>query len=107
MDLYRVSHDKDTPWPASTTTVLALAELTGVEPTEMLPLAGAVNPDMLNHHVQRKANESELSFEAYGYDITVHGDGHMEFESVHGQETGHHNPAHFDQHGEKSSRGCD
>lgn len=102
--VYRTTHDTDHPWPASTTTVLALGRLTGVEPTDMLPLAGAVNPDTLNHHVQREASEAELSFEFYGYDVTVRGDGHIEFESVDGRESGPHDSDHFDQLGTDSPR---
>lgn len=103
--VFRTTHDTDCPWPASTTTVLALGSLTGVEPTDMLPLAGAVNPDTLNHHVQREASEAEISFEFHGYDVTVRGDGHIEFESIDGRESGPHDPDHFDKHGTGSPRG--
>lgn len=101
--VYRTTHDTDCPWPASTTTVIALGRLTGVEPTDMLPLARAVDPDTLNHHVQREASEAELSFEFHGYDVTVRGDGHIEFESEYG-ESRPPDPDHYGQDGTVSSR---
>lgn len=48
---YRVDHDGDSPWEASTTLVLAISSVTGEGPTEMLPLSRAVDPDVLDKHV--------------------------------------------------------
>lgn len=107
MNVYRTTHEADRPWPASTTTVLALAELTGVDPTDMLPLAGSVDPDTLNAHVQGNASDAELSFEFHGYDVTVRGDGRIEFEPVDGQGRGHSEYPHVEQQRARSTHACE
>lgn len=107
MDVYRTTHDDGRPWPASTTTVLALADLTGVNPTDMLPLAGAVDPDTLNAHVQRNASDAELSFEYHGYGVTVRGNGCIEFEPVDGQGNGVSEHSQFDQQRTRSTHVCE
>lgn len=106
-DVYRTTHDADRPWPPSTTTVLALAELTGVEPTDMLPLAGTVDPDTLNTHVQGNASDVELSFEFHGYDVTVRGDGCIEFEPVDSQGRGHSEYPQANQQRTRSTHACE
>lgn len=80
-DVHRIEHESESPWPVSTTIVLALSSLTGIEPTAMLPLYRAVDPDALSHHVQGRDRDAELSFEHHGYQVTVRGDGHIEITS--------------------------
>lgn len=79
--VYRVEHDEGSPWPASTTIVLAVSSLTEVEPTDLLPLNGVVDPDALEHHVRGKAHGARLSFDFHGFHVTVRDDGHVELDS--------------------------
>lgn len=78
-ECHRVSHDADSEWEASTTLVLSLGSLTGQDPTDMLPLHRAVDPDVLNRHVRGHARGAELTFQFNGHDVTVHDDGRIEF----------------------------
>lgn len=79
-EAYHVEHSPHSPWPVSTTVVLGIASLTDLEPTSMLPLHSAVDPDALNRHVSDiRDRHAELSFEFQGYRVTVRGDGHIRF----------------------------
>lgn len=105
---YRTTHnDDERPWPAGTTTVLAITALTGVDPTDRLPLAGAVDPDTLNTHVRRTAGDAEVSFEFHGHDVTVRDDGYIELRSVDGQENRPHDRPHVDDQSTSSTNSCD
>lgn len=79
---YRVDHDADSPWEASTTLVLAISSVTGEEPTEMLPLTLAVDPDVLNRHVGGRDRGASLTFEFDGHQVTVQDSGRIEFAAV-------------------------
>lgn len=74
-----VDHDADSPWEASTTLVLAISSVTGEEPTEMLPLSLAVDPDVLNRHVGGRDRGATLSFEFDGHRVSVEDSGRIEF----------------------------
>lgn len=83
-EVLRIEHDRECPWPISTTLVLALSDLTGMEPTAMLPLNRAVHPDVLEHLVDGRVRGSALTFEHHGYRITVNDDGKIQFVNVNG-----------------------
>ena len=97
--VYRITHESDRPWPVSTTAVLAISSVTGDEPTDMIPLATVVDPDVLNSHVQHNTGDAKLSFEYHGYDVTVRSDGLIEFDSPYGREMGSQEATHVDQSG--------
>ena len=78
-EIYRVYHDADSPWKISTTLVLSLQSLTKDEPTEMRPLNRAVDPDVLECHVQGQNRGAELTFEFHGHRVTVRDDGRITF----------------------------
>ena len=105
--VYRTTHDDDRPWSASTTVVLALAEVTGIEPTDMLPLAGTVDPDALDSHVRYNDNDIAVSFEFHGYDVTVRGDGLIELEPADGQEVESHDRPQSDHQRTWNSDSCE
>lgn len=79
---HRVVHDPDSPWEASTTLVLAISSVTGEEPTDMLPLSRAVDPDVLNRHVGGRDRGATLSFEFDGHRVSVEDSGRIEFTAV-------------------------
>lgn len=79
---HRVDHDPESPWEASTTLVLAISSVTGEEPTEMLPLSLAVDPDVLNKHVGGRDRGATISFEFDGRQVSVHDSGRIEFTAV-------------------------
>lgn len=81
---HRVRHDTETEWEASTTLVLSLCSVAGDDPTEILPLNRAVDPDVLNGHVRGHARGAELTFQFHGHDVTVHDDGRIEFSPLDG-----------------------
>jgi hypothetical protein len=55
----------------ATAVVEAVADHEGVAPTDLPPLADAVDPESLDAVV----DDGRLSFEYCGYDVTVHADG--------------------------------
>lgn len=79
---HRVHHDADSPWEASTTLVLSLCSVTDEDPTEMLPLDRAVDPEVLNRHVRGRERGAVLSFEFDGHRVAVRDDGRIEFSAV-------------------------
>lgn len=79
---HRVHHDGDRPWEASTTLVLSLSSVTGEDPTEMVPLDRAVDPEVLNRHVRGRDRGATLSFEFDGHRVTVRDDGRIEFSEI-------------------------
>ncbi len=78
-DIARVFHDPESSWNVSTTIVLAVQSLTGDEPTEMLPLNRAVDPDMLVDHLQGPDRSAQVTFEFHGYEVSVRDDGQVTF----------------------------
>lgn len=76
---HRVHHDADSPWEASTTLVLSLSAVTGEDPTEMVPLDRAVDPEVLNRHVRGRERGATMSFEFDDHRVTVRDDGRIEF----------------------------
>lgn len=91
---YHIYHRPRNPWPVSTTIVLGISSLTDTDPTSMLPLYGAADPDVLERHVTDvRDRDVELTFKFHGYGVTVHSDGHIEFaplddrEAVLGEDT--------------------
>lgn len=78
-DTARVFHDPESPWNVSTTIVLAIQSLTGEEPTGMLPLNRAVDPDMLENHLEGPDRDTQVTFEFHGYEVTVRDDGQVMF----------------------------
>lgn len=84
-----VDHNPRDPWPVSTTVVLAISSLAGIDPTELRPLNDVVDPDALNQHVHEiRERDAELSFCYHGYRVTVRGDGHIELAVIEGPATG-------------------
>ena len=81
-ECHHVRHDTESDWEASTTLVLSVGSLTDEDPTDMLPLNRAVDPDVLNNHVRGSARGAELSFQFHGHDVTVHDDGRIELSSL-------------------------
>jgi hypothetical protein len=76
---HHVYHDSNSPWKASTTIVLSLKSLTGDESTQMLPLNRAIDPDVLESHLQGRDRGAHLSFEFHGYTVKVRDDGQITF----------------------------
>lgn len=74
---YTVYHAPDSSWKVTTTVVHSISELTGYEPTQMLPLNRAVDPDVLESHVRGRDRGAQLSFEFHGYHVTVRDDGEI------------------------------
>lgn len=83
----RIDHDADCSWNVSTTIVYAISSMSGDEPTAMLPLNGAVDPDVLESHVRGRDRGARLSFEFHGYRVTVRDDGRITFTPLDEQET--------------------
>lgn len=79
---HRVHHDGDSPWEASTTLVLSLSAVTEDDPTEMVPLDRAVDPEVLNRHVRGRERGATLTFEFDGHRVTVRDDGRIEFSAM-------------------------
>ena len=71
---YHVHHDTDSTWKASTTIVLAIKNLVS-DDARMLPLTQAVDPDVLESHLQGRIRGAQLSFEFHGHEVTVRDDG--------------------------------
>lgn len=82
---YRISYDPDRSTSVSTTLVLSLCSLTGDEPTQMRPLSRAVDPDVLESHVQSRDRGSDISFEFHDHQVTVQDDGQIEFTPIDAQ----------------------
>lgn len=78
-DTTRVFHDPESPWNVTTTIILAVQSLTGDEPTGMLPLNRAVDPDMLENHLQGPDRSTQLTFEFHRHEVTVRDDGQVTF----------------------------
>jgi hypothetical protein len=57
--------------------VSAVADAKGVAETDLTPLYEAVGPDALER-VLRTGTRATVGFEFEGYEVTVHGDGHVE-----------------------------
>lgn len=79
---HRVDHDADSPWEASTTLVLSLSTVTGEDPTAMVPLDRAVDPEVLNRHVRGRDRGATLTFEFDGHRVSVRDDGRIEFSAI-------------------------
>ena len=79
---YHLSHDLDASWPISTSIVLSLSSLTEDDPTEMPPLARAVDPDELQGHISGRSHGAELEFQWQGFRVTVRDDGETTFTPV-------------------------
>lgn len=77
-ETHRVHHD-DCSWTVTTTIVYAISSLTGDDPTGMLPLNSAVDPDVLEDHVRGRTRGATLAFEFHGYEVTVSDDGRITF----------------------------
>lgn len=78
-EVHRIYYDTDCSCPVSTILVLSISSLTGDEPTEMLPLNSAVDPDVLECHVQGRTRGADLSFEFHSYHVTARDDGRITF----------------------------
>lgn len=83
---YRVYHDPDSSRKITTDLVFAVRSITGDDPTEMLPLNRAVDPDVLESHVQGRQRDAHLSFDFQGYHVAVRDDGRIEFTLLDDQE---------------------
>lgn len=55
--------------------VTAVSEATSVEPTELSPLYDTIDPDHLSSFVACADPTARLSFQYYGLEVTVDGDG--------------------------------
>lgn len=70
----RFRHDGD--GSIATTIVLAVAELDDADPTEMEPLYGSVDPDLLNAlTTDDRPVSGDVMFTYRGYRVTVDSDG--------------------------------
>lgn len=76
---YHMYHDSDSSWKVTTDLVFAISSLTEDDPSEMLPLNRAVDPDVLESHVHGRKRGAHLSFDFRGYHVTVRDDGQIEF----------------------------
>lgn len=81
-DRFQVYHDTDWSWTATTTLVFSLSSVTAVDPTDMLPLNRAVDPDVLEGLVRGRNRGAKLAFDFHGYHITVRDTGHITFSPV-------------------------
>ena len=78
---------------ASLTVVLAVAEATNADPTELEPLAEAIDPDALEALVRslrrsdRDADDASVEFRLNGCHVTVYTDGRIELRHPDGDET--------------------
>lgn len=79
---YRFSYDTDSSTSVSTSLVLSLCSLTDDEPTQMRPLSRAVDPDVLESHVESRDRGSNLTFEFHGHRVTVQDGGQVEFSPI-------------------------
>lgn len=71
---FRFQHDGE--GSISTSVVLAIAELDGVDPTEMELLYAAVDPDLLDAvHRSDRPDAADVAFDYRGYRVTVDSDG--------------------------------
>jgi hypothetical protein len=76
------SNQEQTPVVA---VVTAVAEVAGRDPLELPPLRNAINPDALNDLMGAEDNRlTSVSFEYFGYDISVTGDGDVRVASTSG-----------------------
>ncbi len=76
-----VHYDPESEQRMSTTLALAVADLEGVEPTALDPLAYATDPETLDSLVAENTDgavSGDVSFEFAGYDVTVHPCGYAE-----------------------------
>lgn len=86
-ETFRVCYDADCSCAVSTILVLSLSSLTGDEPTEMLPLNNAVDPDVLECHVRGRTRGADLSFEFHNYHVMVSDDGRITFSPLDARDT--------------------
>ncbi|WP_436926703.1 HalOD1 output domain-containing protein [Halosimplex amylolyticum] len=83
---FQTSLNTDGSCSATTELILIVSSLTGDEPTQMLPLNNAVDPDALERHVSERDRDAELSFDFHGYHIIIRGDGQVTFTPIDEQE---------------------
>ena len=71
---HRFRHDGE--GSVTTSVVLALAELEGVDPIEMDPIYGAVDPDVLEAlDDPTRSASADVTFDYHDYRVTVDGEG--------------------------------
>lgn len=73
LETHRVQHHRQEP--VTTTVVLAVAELDGVDPTAMEPLYEAVDPALLEALDGGGPVSADVTFDYRGYRVTVDSDG--------------------------------
>lgn len=83
--IHRVEHDGDGSFAGAV--ALAVADLDGIEVTEMEPLYGAVDPSLLDA-VERASDDvsARVTFTYRGYRITVDSGGTIEVSPAAGHE---------------------
>lgn len=67
------------PPPISTVVISLVADVAGVDPTDLPPLASAVDPDALDAVFQfpDAAGDHTVGFDYAGYHVVVHGTGRV------------------------------
>jgi len=83
-ETYELRYDQERSTSVATALVFTLSHLTGDEPGRMLPLNRAVDPDVLEQHVDGRDRGARLSFEFHGYDVTVRDSGHIALSPLEG-----------------------
>lgn len=81
----RVSRTVPDDEPASTATVLAVAEATGEAPTDLPPLAEAVDPEALDDLFSSAGPDTRLTFSYDGVRVTLRADDDVTVEASCGQ----------------------
>lgn len=77
VETYRRSYDRRTE-SASTAVISTVAAVTGMEPTRLDPLHGAVDPVALDRVFSGDRQGGRVEFSYLGYRVTVHSDGLIE-----------------------------
>lgn len=72
----------ETAQSITTTIVTTIADCEEVAPTDLPPLYNRINTDALDKLIahrdsERASGETQVTFDYYGYEVTVTGDGHV------------------------------
>lgn len=86
-DTHHVHHNPDNSCKITTSLVLAVSSMTEDDPSEMLPLNRAIDPDVLESHIQGRERGTHLSFDFQGYHVAVRDDGQIELTPLDERET--------------------
>ncbi|MFC7096458.1 HalOD1 output domain-containing protein [Halobaculum marinum] len=67
--------DPDEPDALVTAVVEATARASGTDPLAMAPLTDTIDPEALGQLVRTTSADSVITFDYYGHEVTVRGDG--------------------------------